>query len=109
MLESEERHSMTKRLKKAKVSETVFYPIQPTAKGLIAYVSFTYEDKLRINDVAIYTRPLGGYRLAYPVKLLANGKSVSSVYPITKEVGNYIEDFLLAEYEKFIAKVNKGA
>lgn len=89
---------MTKRLK---ISEIIFYPIQPTNKGLVAYVSFTYQNSIRINDIGIYTRPVGGYRLLYPVKVLANGKTISSVYPISKKVGIEIEDFLLAEYKKF--------
>jgi len=92
---------MTKRLKAVKISEIIFYPIQPTNKGLVAYVSFTYQSAIRINDVGIYTRPAGGYRLLYPVKVLANGKTISSVYPISKKVGIELEDFLLDKFNKF--------
>lgn len=93
---------MTKRLKRVKISELIFYPITPTPKGLVCYISFTYNNSIRIQDCAIVTRPQGGYRILYPVKTLANGKSISSVYPISKEVGNEIEDFLLLEYNKFL-------
>ena len=93
---------MTKRLKRAKIRELVVYPITPTSKGLVCYISFTYNNSIRIQDCAIVTRPQGGYRILYPIKTLANGKSISSVYPISKEVGKEIEDFLLLEYDKFL-------
>ena len=99
---------MTKRLKRAKISELIFYPITPTSKGLVCYISFTYNNSIRIQDCAVVTRPQGGYRILYPVKTLANGKSISSVYPISKEVGNEIEDFLLLEYDKFLEKNIRG-
>lgn len=98
---------MTKSLKCVEVSEIVYYPITPTAKGLVCYVSFTFKNSLRIQDCGIYTRPSGGYRILYPIKYLANGKTVSSVYPISKEVGKKLEDFLLSEYEKFLKKTVK--
>lgn len=93
---------MTKRNKKVNISEIVFYPIKPTNKGLVSYVSFTYDDSIRIQDCGIYTRPQGGYRILYPIKVLANGKSISSVYPIHRDIGVSIEDFLLLEYSKFV-------
>jgi len=90
--------------KRSEISEIIFYPITPTAKGLVCYISFTYKNSLRIQDCGIYTRPTGGYRILYPIKYLANGKTVSSVYPISKEVGSKIEDFLLLEYVNFLKK-----
>ncbi len=90
---------MTKRIK---ISEIIFFPITPTPKGLVCYVSFTYNQSLRIQDCGIYTRQDGsGYRILYPIKKLANGKKISSVYPINKDVGKPIEDFLLIKYDKF--------
>jgi hypothetical protein len=97
---------MTKRRtnEKRDISEVIFHPIKPTSKGLICYVSFTYDNSIRVNEVSIYTRPAGGYRLLYPIKLLANGKTVSCVYPINKEIGTALETFLLAEYSAFLKK-----
>jgi DNA-binding cell septation regulator SpoVG len=99
---------MTKRRKIDEISEVIFYPITPTSKGLVCYVSFTFRNQIRINDIGIYTRPEGGYRLVYPVKLQANGKAISSVYPINKPIGKKIEDFLLLEYNKFIQQRTKN-
>ena len=95
---------MTKRRKRDEISEVVLYPITPTSTGLVCYVSFTYKNAIRIHDCGIITKPTGGYRLLYPVKTLSNGKRISSVYPISKEVGKEIEDFLLSEYTKFVQK-----
>jgi len=99
---------MTKRIKSATISEIIFYPITPTSKGLVCYISFTYKNSIRIQDCAIVTRPKGGYRILYPIKKLSNGKTVSSVYPISKKVGKEIEDFLLSEYTQFLDKNTKG-
>jgi len=99
---------MTKRIKRDEISEVIFYPITPTSTGLICYVSFTYKNAIRIHDCGIITKPMGGYRLLYPVKTLSNGKRISSVYPISKEVGKKIEDFLLSEYDRFIKENTNG-
>lgn len=99
---------MTNRRKTEEISELTFYPIKPTDKGLVCYVSFTFQNSIRINEVRIYTKPSGGYYLSYPRIILANGKKISSVYPINKKVGNKIEDFLLKAYDKFIKKITKN-
>jgi DNA-binding cell septation regulator SpoVG len=92
---------MTKSIKRAKISEVIFFPINPTSKGVVCFVSFTYSNLFRINDCAIVTKKTGGYRIVYPIKALPNGKTVSSIFPISKEVGQPIEDFILLEYENF--------
>jgi len=89
---------------KPRINEILFYPVIPTATGLVCYVSFTLNNSIRINDVGIYTRPTGSYRLLYPIKQLKNGKVISSVYPINKEIGKALEDFLFTEYNKFLKK-----
>ena len=93
---------MTKRLKRAKISEIVFFPITPTNKGVVCFVSFTYSNLFRINDCAIVTKKIGGYRIVYPLKTLPNGKTVNTIYPLSALIAKPIEDFLLKEYEKFI-------
>jgi DNA-binding cell septation regulator SpoVG len=95
---------MTKREKKAKISEVTFYPIIPTAKGVVCFTSFTYSNLFKINDCAIVTLKEGGYRIVYPIKTLPNGRVVNVIYPLSAKVGKPIEDFLLTEYEKFIAE-----
>jgi len=89
--------------KKEIITEIEFFPIIPK-NGVIAFVSFTYENSLRIQDCAILTRPTGGYRLSFPIKKLANGKTIQSVYPINKELGEKIEEILLINFEDFLLK-----
>lgn len=95
---------MTKRIKSVEISEVVIQPVKPTSKGLVAYISFIYNNELKINDCQIITRPSGGFRILYPLKPLSNGKIVSVVFPIEKEIGQQLEDKLLKEYANFLGK-----
>jgi len=96
-----------KKSQKEIISEVEFMPIIPR-KGVVAFVSFTYDKKFRIQDCAIVTRPQGGYRLSFPIKTLNNGKTIQSIYPISKELGNFISDNVLKVYENFIKEKVKG-
>lgn len=93
---------MTKSLKRVEINEIVFFPVNPTPKGVICFVSFTYNKLFRINDCAIVTKKTGGFRLVYPIKTLPNGKMVNVIYPISEHIGVPIEKVILSEYEKFI-------
>jgi DNA-binding cell septation regulator SpoVG len=76
-----------------------------TSKGLVGYISFIYNNELKINDVGIYTRPnKDGFRFLYPIKPLSNGKILSVVFPINKEIGNQLESLLSKEYGNFLSK-----
>jgi DNA-binding cell septation regulator SpoVG len=98
---------MTKRRQSVKISEIVITPIVQDAKGMTGFISFTFNNQLRISDVAIFTRPQGNsYRFSYPIKTLKNGKTIQSVYPINKEVESAISEQLLIEYNAFLKKVN---
>jgi len=93
---------MTKSGKRVKISEVTIYPIIPTPKGVVAFISFTYSNLFRINDCAIVTKREGGYRLVYPIKTIYNGKTINIIYPLSAKIGKPIEDTLLQEYNKFI-------
>jgi len=93
---------MTMSQKRAKISEISIYPIKPTPKGVVGFISFTYSNLFRINDCAIVTLRQGGYRIVYPLKTLPNGKTVNVIYPLSAKVAKPIEDFLLVEYDKFL-------
>ena len=98
---------MTKSVKKSKISEVVFFPIKATARGVVCFVSFTYSNIFRINDCAIVSRKEGGFRIVYPLRILPNGKTINSVYPLSAEIAKPIEDFILTEYDKFIKEKAK--
>lgn len=95
----------TKRQKEI-ISEIEFFPIIPK-NGVICFCSFTYQNSLRIQDCAILTRPTGGYRLSFPIKKLANGKTIQAVYPINKLLSSKIEEILLVNYEDFLLRKSK--
>jgi len=99
---------MTKSIKRVKISEISIYPITPTSKGVVGFISFTYSNLFRINDCAIVTKREGGYRIVYPLKTLPNGKTVNVIYPLSAAVGKPIEDFLLLEYGKFLTEKVKN-
>jgi DNA-binding cell septation regulator SpoVG len=88
------------------ITEIEFFPVIPK-NGVICFCSFTYENSLRIQDCAILTRPTGGLRLSFPIKKLANGKTIQAVYPINKILGSKIEEVLIVNYEDFLLRKAK--
>jgi DNA-binding cell septation regulator SpoVG len=92
-----------------KISDLHFIPINPTAKGILAFTSFLIDDKFCVKNIAIGTslKRSGELRLIYPYQTLPNGKVVSIFYPITKEIGNAIEKIVLDAYAKFVVEATK--
>lgn len=73
------------------ISSIVFIPIRPTEKGLIGFANLTYDEQIALNGIAVYTRLSGeGFRLVYPLKVLANGKEVNYFCPLTRSVGDIL-------------------
>jgi len=98
--------SKVKKSQKEIISEIGFFPIIPQ-NGLVCFVSFTLYNQFRILDCAILTRPNGGYRLSYPIKKLANGKTIQCIYPINKKIAKKIEELIFVNYEKFLMTKGK--
>lgn len=94
--------SMTKSEKRVKITEINFFPIIPNSKGVVSFVSFIYNNELKISDVAIITKPQGSYRFSFPIKTLQNGKTIQCVYPINKQIETSISKQLLKAYELFL-------
>jgi len=90
---------MTKQ--KSNISEVNIIPIQPK-KGLVALASCVINEDFYIGSIGIYTKLKGGYRLTYPNK--KSGSSVINIFhPISKELGDAIENAVVEEYEKLIS------
>jgi DNA-binding cell septation regulator SpoVG len=88
------------------ISEVTFYPLRLTEKGLIGFASLTFDNKLSLNSIAVYTRPDGdGYRLLYPSKLLLNGKQINTFFPINNEVNELIKKAVVRKIEELAEKV----
>ena len=86
------------------ISEIEIIPIKPH-NGLLAFTSFILNHAFYIGDVAIYSRiSKPGYRLVYPVKVLANGAKVNCFHPINKDASQIIEDAVVKKYSDLILK-----
>lgn len=86
-----------------KITEIEVIPILPRG-GLIGFCSFILSDQLFIGDVGIHARPNGSLRLVYPVRTLPNGKVLSCVHPINREVGMAIEKAVSDKYQDVMKK-----
>lgn len=80
-----------------KISEVQIIPVKPN-NGLVAFASFVVDDSVYCSSVAIMTRPNGDYRLLYPTKKIS-GRDISIYYPISKEVGQIIQEAVITKYE----------
>ena len=80
-----------------KISEVQITPVEPR-NGLVAFASFVIDEALRCSSIAIMTRPNGGYRLLYPTKK-SHERNTSIYYPISKAIGDSIEQVVIAKYE----------
>ena len=86
------------------ISEIEIIPIKPH-NGLLAFTSFILNHAFYIGDVAIYSRiSKSGYRLVYPVKVLANGVKVNCFHPINNAASQIIEDAVVKKYSELILK-----
>jgi len=90
---------------KLKISEIQIIPVKPR-EGLVAFASCIINDFLYVGSVGIYTSPSkpGSFRLVYPSKTLPNGKEVSCVHPITREVGELISKAIIRRFREIASK-----
>ncbi len=83
-----------------KVSEVNIALIKPK-DGLIGFASIIIEDCLYLGNIGIYQKlDFSGYRLTYPKK----GEQ-SIFYPIKREAGKLIEDYIFAKLHKILEKM----
>ncbi len=87
------------------ISEIQVIPVKPK-EGLVAFASCIVNQALYIGNIAIYTSPSTqeGFRLAYPIKILPNGKKIHCVHPINKEAGEAILKEIIRKLREVILK-----
>lgn len=83
------------------ISNIQIVPIKPK-DGLVAFVSFTFNDSFYFSSIGIYTRPQGGYRLSYPTRKASNN-NFSVYHPIQKDVATAIEQAIIDKYEDILS------
>ena len=90
-----------------RVSEVSILPLKPKA-GLLGFASFVLNVQFYLGEIAIRSRTSGGIRLLYPTKKLANGKEVPLYHPITKEIGNQIEQEIASHWGTILSLRDRG-
>jgi len=90
------------------ISEIQVIPVKPK-EGLVAFASCIINKALYIGNIAIYTSPSTqeGFRLAYPIKILPNGKEIHCVHPINKEAGEAILKEIIKNFRDVISNATR--
>jgi len=83
-----------------KVTQIQIIPVKPK-DGLVAFVSFTFDNSFYFSSIGIYTRLQGGYRLTYPTRKSFT-TSLPIFHPINKEIASMIEEAVIRKYEEII-------
>lgn len=93
-------------MNKVTISEVSFYPLRPNEKGLIGFASLTFDNKLSLQSIAVYTRPDGSdYRLLFPSKQLPNGREINIFYPINRDTSDLIKKAVVKKIEELAERV----
>ncbi|NQS89034.1 septation protein SpoVG family protein [Patescibacteria group bacterium] len=95
-------------MRKAKITETTFYPVSISEKGLIGFAACLFDDKLSLSSISVYTTPSRDIRLLFPEKTLINGKKLNVFYPINKETYESIRQAVKSKIEELAEKVKKN-
>lgn len=82
------------------VTEVQIIPIK-AKNGLVGYASLVLDNIIYLGSIGIITRPHGGFRLLYPTKDIATGRT-KVFHPIDKSFGNKLEKLI---GEKFLEVV----
>ena len=80
------------------IAKVEIVPVPPR-RGLVAFASCETECGLHLDGIAIHSRRYGtGFRLVFPTKALANGRSLDLYYPFTKAAGKTLTDAIVGAY-----------
>ncbi|MFA6066447.1 MAG: septation protein SpoVG family protein [Candidatus Babeliaceae bacterium] len=87
-----------------RISEIEVTPIKPI-NGLVAFASFVFDDSFYLGSIGVYTRPSGGYRLAYPTRKTANG-GLHVFHPINRKIATQIEEEIITKFKEVVRLSN---
>ncbi len=80
------------------ITEVEVAPIRPR-DGLLAFCSVLLGEQLFIGGIAVHSAPPPRhYRLTYPARTLPTGQQIRFVYPITRALGDMIEQAVIQKY-----------
>jgi stage V sporulation protein G len=81
-----------------KLSEIQITPIKPI-NGLVGFANLVLNDCLFLGNVAIFTRPEGGFRLSFPTRKVGS-KNLYIFNPITRSLGQQLEQAIIEKFEE---------
>ena len=81
-------------------------PIAPQG-SVVAFGSAVLNNSYAISNVAIHTRPGGGFRLLFHTARLQTGREIHCFYPITKYAGDTIDTAIIGAYEQLLRKCRR--
>jgi len=87
-----------------KISEVSWYPIEPTEKGLIGFASLLFNDTMKLNNIAVFLKSDGDYRLVFPERVLPNGRKIDLFYPTDNEIYELIKNAVAAKIKEITVK-----
>ncbi len=85
------------------ISSVSILPLRPQG-GLCGFGSCILNEAYYLGALAIYTSPGSkhGFRVVFPNKRLASGKTVEIFHPLSQEAGAIIEEAIVKEYARIM-------
>jgi len=84
------------------IKEIQIVPIKPR-DGLVGFASCVFGDSIYLGNIAVHTRPDGGFRLVFPAKKIGS-QLLFYHNPINREVSEMLEKAIGDEYQEVINK-----
>ena len=85
-----------------KISEISIVPMKPQG-SFLGFVGFVIDGIFYVGGVGIHSdAPKRSIRLVYPSKKLQNGQEIPLFHPIGRAVGDFIQQAVIAEWERLI-------
>ena len=85
------------------ISEVSIVPVKPQG-SLVGFASCVVNKQFYLAGIAIHCDLVnrGGFRLVWPTRKLKNGEEIALCHPISREVGDKIQDVIISEWETLI-------
>lgn len=85
-----------------KLSEIQITPVKPI-DGLVGFASVVFDENFYLGGIGVYTRPMGGYRLTYPIRKSHTG-NLNVFHPINRSIADCLEQAVAERFEEIMSK-----
>ena len=83
------------------ISHVEIIPFRPKL-GHLGFASCILNNQFYLGDIAIFSRSMGGIRLGFPIKKLADGNTVDVCKPLNETIEKIFESAISRRYEMLI-------